>query len=505
MSNREERIAAGRELLHNEEDARSQFIGKAKANKAIGAATNLQSLMKEGMPEIEWRVQNIISKGGLTMIAAPPGERKTWIAQDIALHVAMGTPFLGAFNTMKGNVLYIDEENGIHRIHRRFGLLGAGRGVTEYPDNINIIAFENLKLDTTDGYVIFKTLVDHFKAQLVVIDSIVRFMEGNENDATDVRKIFDNIKRIIDETECSFLLLHHTRKDDRQGLGGIRGSGDFAGMCNVVVSMGSKEPHVMRMEIIKNRDMDMTGAEAWLVTVDSPDDNTEVSVKFSHAGEYEKPEDLSIKEQAFREFLHWIDKSVDGDSFNLTSVVNYLTGKGFSKFSAYGARDRAKDTGIYTGKNRGMVKLNRGAFLVEKEKNIRSFPVPENRPENRKSGIQEQYPGKEKSVFLSGTFLSNGKPENGQVLPQKQQSSTGNKGVSEPNKLIATTENVAGGKWIKTTTDILSFINLHEHATPEDIAENAIVGIEAIEHGIKLLANNGDIFENPKGTWRILK
>ncbi len=36
-------------------------------------------------------------------------------------------------------------------------------------------------------------------------------------------------------------------------------------------------------------------------------------------------------------------------------------------------------------------------------------------------------------------------------------------------------------------------------------AENAQLDIEAIEHEIKLLAANGDIFENPRGTWRILK
>lgn len=80
------------------------------------------------------------------------------------------------------------------------------------------------------------------------------------------------------------------------------------------------------------------------------------------------------------------------------------------------------------------------------------------------------------------------------------------KKTSTPEPLVVTFDTVQSERWIKSSRDILTFLKLRGKASPEDIAAQATLPVEAIEKHIGLLARNGDVFEDPheKGSWRLL-
>lgn len=97
------------------------------------------------------------------------------------------------------------------------------------------------EIETPEGIDRIRDAVRAVAASLVVLDPVVRFMEGDENDTTQMRLVMGNLDRLAQEAECIVLPLHHVRKAG-QGksarteltVADIRGSGTIASFASVI-------------------------------------------------------------------------------------------------------------------------------------------------------------------------------------------------------------------------------------------------------------------------------
>lgn len=219
----------------------------------------LNNILTNGIPEIKWRIKNLVPERGITIIGGLAGTFKTWAAMDMAVCCASGKLFLDEFETEKCNVLYLDEENGDITLPYRFNKLINGHdSAKEEFDNLFISMFNNIKVDTNDTVSTLNLLIEKFQPKLVIIDSMVRCMMGEEDKSKDVRIVFDNLKDVFKKyQDLSFVLLHHTTKQGR-GLTSLRGSGDFAAFADVILMFESSHKGFASIEMAKNRHVDMS-------------------------------------------------------------------------------------------------------------------------------------------------------------------------------------------------------------------------------------------------------
>ena len=181
---------------------------------------SLQALYDMKLPPPEWRVEKLVPVEGITGISAAPGNFKTWLAIEIARCVAGGIPLFGHFKTKQTGVLYIEEELGRDAMTDRFKKFNMDAGL-----NFHLLSKTS-----------FRIALEHIKkfvlwckdrgVGLVIIDSLIRYLEGEENSAHDVAQMF-KLLRLFVKDGISVITTQHNRKEGAKKLDDIRGSGDF--------------------------------------------------------------------------------------------------------------------------------------------------------------------------------------------------------------------------------------------------------------------------------------
>lgn len=180
-------------------------------------------LLHSDMPEPEWIIEPLIPSDGVTAIIGKQTSCKSFVALYIAFCCASGQSFL-EFPTKKCRVLYIDEENNKPELKRRLKLLEEGMSLGESLKSIGLRVFQGLTLNK-DGRQKLEKIIAKHNPGLIIIDSLIRVFDGEENSAKDTKKVFDCIKGL----KPAFLILHHTRKSNakRTNINDARGSGEL--------------------------------------------------------------------------------------------------------------------------------------------------------------------------------------------------------------------------------------------------------------------------------------
>lgn len=88
---------------------------------------NLFTMVKEAEPP-KWLVKGVLTQESCGFLAGEPKSFKSWCALDLALSVATGAPFLGAFDVVDpGPVLYIQEEDPLPTLKDRLGKIAPNK------------------------------------------------------------------------------------------------------------------------------------------------------------------------------------------------------------------------------------------------------------------------------------------------------------------------------------------------------------------------------------------
>ena len=201
-------------------------------------------------------VEGLLTETAMSVIYGESNCGKTFLALDLALHVASGTTWYGREVT-QGSVLYLALEGGIG-IHNR---------LTAYRDAHNLddsdVAFalvsQGLNLRNQQGdlaatVATAKAIERHFRMplRLIVIDTLSRAMAGgNENAPEDMTSLVDAGDRLRQATGAHVMWIHHSGKDQARGA---RGHSSLRAATDTEIEVLADEDG-LRAEVRKQRDL----------------------------------------------------------------------------------------------------------------------------------------------------------------------------------------------------------------------------------------------------------
>ncbi|MEQ9488035.1 MAG: AAA family ATPase [Alphaproteobacteria bacterium] len=186
------------------------------------------------LPKNEWIVKGVLGTGNLSVLFAPPGSGKTFVALDIAAHVASGLDWCGRA-VRGGPAVYLAAE-GQQGVFKRV-LAQQQRRIDPDEDVRLAIVPKSLDLFNDDGDLPgfvseLHRLADLMgdRLALVVIDTLSCVMaDGEENYPSDMGRLIMNMQKIIEATGAHVMMLHHPSKDrpdEMRGHGRLKGSID---------------------------------------------------------------------------------------------------------------------------------------------------------------------------------------------------------------------------------------------------------------------------------------
>lgn len=214
-----------------------------------------QALMEA--KDAEWVVDRWARNGDITLIGALPKDGKTWVMLAIARAMLTGEKLFGHFPVKKSErVVYLIPEAGIAAIKRRLVKMRLMEFVKEgrlyvMPRSISMVR----KLNEP-------RIRESAKGADVFIDTAIRFIEGDENKAVDV-KIFSENCLDLATLARTVWAAHHAPKSFAEAKtmsleNMLRGSGDLAAMLSNAFGIAkvNRETTELHIESLGQRDDD---------------------------------------------------------------------------------------------------------------------------------------------------------------------------------------------------------------------------------------------------------
>lgn len=209
-------------------DLSADEVAAPRYEKTIRKLFSLDELIN--LPEPEWLVDHAIPRNGLVVLYGPPKSAKTFLALDIALSMSSDQGQMHGFKVQPGRVLYVLAEGGPAMMGNRARAWMKAKGVDDadiqvFPFGINLSGRKSvdelLKLAGREW-------------DLVVVDTLARCMDGDENSAKDMALAIKGSDYIREKTGAAVLLVHHSGKDQTKGM---RGSTALLGAVDATIKM----------------------------------------------------------------------------------------------------------------------------------------------------------------------------------------------------------------------------------------------------------------------------
>lgn len=185
-------------------------------------------------PSVGWLVQNIWPQGARGWIAGEAKLGKSWLALELAVAIASGTPFLGRHEVATaGRVFYLTEESNLRAIYNRLRMILLAKDLN--PDllrgKLHLLVRQRVKLTDPRWRTRLLAAIDRDKPVATFLDPLRRYHDGGENDSADLVAVLDAAAEFQDHG-TAVPIVHHMRKtseanaDARAGQQ-LRGSSDL--------------------------------------------------------------------------------------------------------------------------------------------------------------------------------------------------------------------------------------------------------------------------------------
>lgn len=194
-------------------------------------------------------IKGWLSCSGLSMLYGPSNAGKTFVALDIAMHIAAGKAWRGC-RVYGGAVLYIAAEGGAGVRNRLAAYKRERPDMASAPFTLLPIS---LDLHSDGDALAVCEIIPSTAPALVVVDTLARSMGvGDENTAKDAAMFVKNCDMIREATGSHVMIVHHTGKDEDRGA---RGSSALRAAVDTEINITSKG------EIVCKKQRDMLYAE----------------------------------------------------------------------------------------------------------------------------------------------------------------------------------------------------------------------------------------------------
>ena len=204
---------------------------------------------------ISWLVKRWIQDKALVMVHGPSGGGKTFVVLDWCLRMASKTPIWIGNKVKPGTVVYLAGE-GHHGLR---GRVAAWRHYNKASKLDMWLSKDGCDLNTPTGYLkvveSVRTLPN--RPNVIVVDTLHRFLSGDENSAQDAKTMLDACNALMQEFACSVILVHHTGVSE-EAQHRARGSSAWRGALDVEISIiPGKDGFPMQIVQRKSKDAEM--------------------------------------------------------------------------------------------------------------------------------------------------------------------------------------------------------------------------------------------------------
>lgn len=225
----------------------------AQAKEKKGAKRTLRDILQAPDDPNESIIGNIFQRGHISVFYGESDAGKSQFLQQMALSIVEGSSeFMGwDIRAKNRRVVYVateDIESDVRRVMRRM-ISDPDRAFLH--DRLEYI----LDDDATDGLDVLKERLEKSleddPADLVVIDAFLDVMDGNVNDANQVRQTLKVFQRIAKVYGCHVILLTHVSKGKQDGgasKNNILGSMAIEAKARLAIEY-KKDPDPMRSDI----------------------------------------------------------------------------------------------------------------------------------------------------------------------------------------------------------------------------------------------------------------
>lgn len=170
--------------------------------------------------KVDWLPGRFMERGQQVTLVGGGKVGKSLFSMDWAFHCVSGKSFLGDDCHEPLKVLYFDKENGMRDIITRMISLGAKPHELK---NLVYKPFPNFN-GTLDGSAFaaaeLLAIVDDEQPDIVIIDTVSRFIQGNENDSSTWLALYRRIHEPLKARGIACLRLDHFGKDEERGSRG---------------------------------------------------------------------------------------------------------------------------------------------------------------------------------------------------------------------------------------------------------------------------------------------
>ena len=200
---------------------------------------------------IRWQIKRWLQSQALIMVHGPSGGGKTFMVLDMVLSVASRGAVSEWFGNKvrHGTVVYLAGE-GHHGLRGRVAAWKQHKAVS----GLDMwLSRHGLDLNTPQGY---QKTVDAIRSlpdqpEIIVVDTLHRFLNGDENSAQDAKSMLDACGAMIHEFGCSVILVHHTGVN-AEAQHRARGSSAWRGALDIEISVVPGET----IEIVQRKSKD---------------------------------------------------------------------------------------------------------------------------------------------------------------------------------------------------------------------------------------------------------
>ena len=204
----------------------------------------------ENLPRRKYLIKGFLDEGSMSVVFGASNSGKTFIAIDIACHIALDWTWCDQ-KTKGGSVVYIAAEGGLG-IHERLTALRKHYSIEEYPDIRVIPSNVSLCGDNNDTTRLLNTINNIPNLKLVIVDTLARAISGgNENSPEDMGAFIKNCDIIRAATQAHVMIVHHSGKDAERGG---RGHSSLKAAVDTEVEVKQGHDGIITAKVTKQRD-----------------------------------------------------------------------------------------------------------------------------------------------------------------------------------------------------------------------------------------------------------
>lgn len=214
---------------------------------------------------VNWYVKRWIQRDALVMVHGPSGSGKTFVVLDMVLRIASGMTQWQQQTVKPGKVVYLAGE-GHHGMKGRIAAWKQHHGKKSLGMWVSKAGCD---LNTPAGLQRVRESIRSLgeKVDVIVVDTLHRFLAGDENSAQDAKTMLDACAELMKEFHCTVILVHHTGVSD-EAQHRARGSSAWRGALDIEISVVPPRREGESISIVQRKSKDSETADPVFVDLE---------------------------------------------------------------------------------------------------------------------------------------------------------------------------------------------------------------------------------------------